>query len=112
MFKRLLSFFSEWRARKRLGDSIAPETISGLAVELQRLVDLVSHMERGRELDTGKLKLIQEEMNKVINLCAWPAFKNLPADTRLQLRSSILNTRRETLEAVTKHYPAASTRMQ
>ncbi len=112
MFGRLTNFFKERRARKRLAPAIAPESISGLALELRNLAGLVSCMERGGAVAPDRLQLIQEEMDKVIGLCNWSEFNKLSTDTRLELRRSILNARKETLEDVTRHYPAVSTRMQ
>lgn len=111
MFERIKRFFTELRERRKYADRIAPATIRTLAIELRSLTELAVRSGSQHSIPFERIQRIQMEMDQLLDLVSRPEFTRLSVQRRLELHSSLVQSRESLIQSV-QTTPAPTDRLQ
>ena len=95
--KRVMRLFALKRSSRR---ETSPETICKLAYELRELAQMAERATVTIDTPSETFRTIQQETGQLIELTAKAEFKHLPKERRLELHTSLMNSRKHLLETM------------
>lgn len=96
--------------RRQIAKEIHPETIRAMAGELADLADLASKVRPEEQAFQLKARRIRQEMLEIKRMTARPEFHLLPSKKRLELRESLLSSRKQLLKTLSDAPVVTTTR--
>lgn len=100
MFRKLKERWLRFVKARRLAREVAPATFLSLSAELRELAEAVSKIRHETPGFQPRLERIIREMSQLEELASKPEFKRLSTAKRLELRNSLLSSRRQLLESM------------
>ena len=105
MWNRICNFFSRWKTRSRLKHEVAPESFRTTTAELRELAALAGQLWPSDHRFHSRIRRILVEMEQLDELTGRREFLQLPIEKRIELKESLLESRKQLLETVKTALP-------
>lgn len=97
---RIASFLRRLAQRQRLSREIDPRTFLELTAELRDLAEAASKLWQEEPEFQARVRRIKSDMDQLEALAVRPEFKRLPAERRLEIKKSLVDSRRQLLDSM------------
>lgn len=109
MFSPLRDIWKRFKQRRRLAREIDPRAIQAMCRELLEMTEQASKLWLQEPEYQAQTRHIRDEMEQLASMASRPEFKRLSAARRLELRKSLILSRKQLLEAMHNAQPPTAT---
>jgi hypothetical protein len=106
---RVKAFFRRLAQEQSLSREIDPRAFLELTAELRDLAEAASKLWQQEPEFQARVQRIRSDMDQLEALAARPEFKRLPAERRLELKKSLVDSRQQLLDSMYQAPPPTTT---
>lgn len=100
LWARVQAFFSRLFLAQRVAREIDPRTFLELTAELREMAEAASKLWQQEPELQARVQRIKSDMAQLEALAVRPEFKRLPAERRLELKQSLVESRQQLLDSM------------